>query len=165
MKEPGTSLIKKEVSPEEYAGFWGGDPCYDHPPRERGDGYMFYNFDGQVNDIVFLRKFILAIDRTILTADEEDESELKELQRIVKERLAKLEGKPMQTVNVIELMGENNISVRAYEDTPEGNKNAEDIFTACIKENADVAEADIPSYIEDGFFEEGDYRLFLVHST
>lgn len=57
-------------TPESYAAGFGCDPCYDKPPRHRGDGYKFYNFGvdghGRTGDsIEFLRTFLPAIDRTI----------------------------------------------------------------------------------------------------
>lgn len=53
------------MQPEEYAALWGCDPVYDQPPRERGDGYKFYNYAVEGDDPEFLRAFIPAIDRTI----------------------------------------------------------------------------------------------------
>lgn len=54
-----------ELSPEEYAALWGCDPAYDRAPRQRGDGYKFYNYSVEQDDPDFLREFIPAIDRTI----------------------------------------------------------------------------------------------------
>ena len=88
-----TSLINGDVTPEEYSAFWGADPVYDKPPRERGDGYLFYNFSEEGHDPEFLRKFIPAIERTMKTVlpTEPDYAELEELKRICEERLKELE--------------------------------------------------------------------------
>ena len=55
------------VTAEEYAAYWVCDPTYDKPPREPGDGYLFYNFgcEAEVRDKEFLTKFLAAIDRTL----------------------------------------------------------------------------------------------------
>lgn len=73
--------------------------------------------------------------------------------------------KSISTVNVIELMGESNITIRSWNDNPEGNAEAEKIFRACLKENASVSDEDVEACIEDGHYEEGTYQLFLVHSS
>ncbi len=90
MKSEPTSLIDGDVTPEEYAAFWGADPCYDKPPRNHGDGYLFYNFADEGHDPDFLRKFIPAIERTMKTVlpSEPDYAELEELKRICEKRLA-----------------------------------------------------------------------------
>lgn len=79
-------------------------------------------------------------------------------------------GKPfhqpsISTVNVVQLCGETDMTIRAFPDTPEGNAKAEEIFKACMMENGDVTEADVPSYIEDGYWSIGTYQIFLVHSS
>ncbi len=53
-----------------YAALWGGDPVYDKPPMQYGDGYLFYNFSVEGYDKKFLKKFIPAIDRCILWQDQ-----------------------------------------------------------------------------------------------
>jgi hypothetical protein len=75
----------------------------------------------------------------------------------------------MNTVNVLEMTGETNIlSLNSWEDTPEGNKEAEAHFLECMNENATTPEEVAPASedcIEEGLYECGDYRLFLIHST
>jgi hypothetical protein len=70
----------------------------------------------------------------------------------------------MQTVNVIEYKGAGNIELRSFEDTPDGNAQAEESFSAVLRE-AGVKKRDIKSYIEDGYWGSGEYELYLVHST
>ncbi|MFA5311707.1 MAG: hypothetical protein WC375_00145 [Methanomassiliicoccales archaeon] len=71
----------------------------------------------------------------------------------------------ISTVNVIQLIGETDITVRSFPDTPEGNASAEEAFKGCMKENDDISDEDIPSYIEDGYWSIGTYQIFLVHSS
>jgi len=54
-------------TPEAYAAQWGCDPVYDKPPRQPGDGYLFYNFgsEKQKRSPEWLDQFIAAIERTI----------------------------------------------------------------------------------------------------
>lgn len=48
----------------EYLAQWGCDPVYDTPPRKRGDGYTFYNYDSEKNSIPYLEECLLpAIER------------------------------------------------------------------------------------------------------
>jgi hypothetical protein len=85
-----------ELSPEEYAALWGCDPCYDRPPRQPGDGYLFYNFAVEQGDADFLRRFLPAIDRTIAGLDsadsdfEKDKDNLLALREYVEEQLTAL---------------------------------------------------------------------------
>ena len=66
MKKPMFDVHTNIMSPEEYAGLWGCDGSYDRPPNEPGDGALFYNFNVLLNDKHFLRRFIPAIERTML---------------------------------------------------------------------------------------------------
>lgn len=65
------------VSPKEFAGWWGCDPVYDRPPRQPGDGYLFYNFGSKLQERTdaWLYEFIAAINRTLsgqLSHDDHD---------------------------------------------------------------------------------------------
>lgn len=73
--------------------------------------------------------------------------------------------KSRNTVNVIEERDGVVERMWSWEDDKEGSKEAEDRFRCILKENPEVKERDVASYIEDGCFEEGNYRLLLVHST
>lgn len=56
-------------------------------------------------------------------------------------------------------------SVRSFSDNEEGNKEAEEFFIAVIKENkADISEEDLEICIDEGYYENGNYELALVHS-
>lgn len=52
------------LSPYGYSALWGCDPCYDNPPRQKGDGYLFYNYSADSSKEE-LQAFSNAIDRTI----------------------------------------------------------------------------------------------------
>ncbi len=60
-----TAPIKNHAYYTEYAATWGCDPVYDHAPNEKGDGYLFYNFNVEGYNPEFRAKFIPAIERTI----------------------------------------------------------------------------------------------------
>ncbi len=71
------------------------------------------------------------------------------------------------TVNVIELLNEGTpsvLSMRSFPDDASGNAEAEALFAHAAKENGAKPDR-IPSYIEDGIFEDGTYSLLLTHST
>jgi len=70
----------------------------------------------------------------------------------------------IQTVNVIEYEDDNLIGITSYTDDEEGNKEAEEVFALCCKDQG-VDDQDIPSYIEDGYYEQGTYQVFISHSA
>lgn len=70
------------------------------------------------------------------------------------------------TVNVIEVVDNSVVALHAFSDNEEGNKEAEAIFVTIVKENGDdVSEAEMEVFLEDGYFEQGSYQTFLVHSN
>ncbi len=74
----------------------------------------------------------------------------------------------MNTVNVVEINGDDGLisGLRSFEDTPEGNREAETLFLSIVKESTDVAEADYPTVVENGFCDvPGGASIQLVHST
>lgn len=73
--------------------------------------------------------------------------------------------KPVSTVNVIEERDGVIEQMWSWADDEEGNTAAEVVFKAIVKEKPGVPKSDVDSYVEDGSFCEGDYRLLLVHST
>ena len=60
-------LLINDMTPEAYAAQWGCDPMYDRPPREPGDGALFYNFGSEIQERTpeYLTSFREAISRTI----------------------------------------------------------------------------------------------------
>ena len=73
--------------------------------------------------------------------------------------------KPRNTVNVIEERDGVVERLWSWEDDEEGSKEAERVFSGILNENPGMSEDDIDACLEDGSFEEGNYRLLLVHST
>jgi len=76
---------------EEFASWWGCDPCYDSPPRQRGDGYYFYNFSVEGDNVEFLQKFVGAIERTIKGLDKRRRKDLWDLQDLLEEVNTRIE--------------------------------------------------------------------------
>ena len=72
----------------------------------------------------------------------------------------------IKTVNVIEYAGDDLVSIRSYSEDEEGNKEAEDTFKSIVKEHdSEVTDEDLDSFTEEGYHEQGDYQLFLSHSS
>ena len=65
MDDPSEQYLNDKIDDEDFAALFGCDPVYDQPPRQRGDGYLFYNFAVEGEDPDFLQRFIPAIERTI----------------------------------------------------------------------------------------------------
>lgn len=72
----------------------------------------------------------------------------------------------LNTVNVIEFRGgEFDIqSLTSYQDDKEGNALAEERFKELISENHKVSKADIETALENGYFEEGEWKVIITHS-
>ena len=79
----------------------------------------------------------------------------------------KEESMKVNTVNVIEYASDAVIGVRSFQDDEEGGKEAEALFQECVRENCidNVLEAEMLTYIEEGYFEQGDYQVFVTHSS
>ena len=71
----------------------------------------------------------------------------------------------MQTVNVVEYVDDAVGAVHAYSDDEVGNKEAEELFCRCAKENG-AEQKDLDDFaLEEGFYEAGGYQVFLSHSS
>jgi hypothetical protein len=95
------SKILNQYTPEEYAAFWGCDPAYDTPPRQRGDGALFYNFGSEKQERTkeFLAQFAGAIGRTLDGVHQRCSSKPVDLE----ERLEDLEGLEQLREHVLDL--------------------------------------------------------------
>jgi hypothetical protein len=73
----------------------------------------------------------------------------------------------LSTVNVIEYADDAVLSIRSFNDNEKGNKKAEKLFKSIMKERDDdaITEEDIEACIENGYYDEGNYGLFLAHSS
>jgi hypothetical protein len=69
----------------------------------------------------------------------------------------------IQTVNVMEMANDDLLGVTSFIDDQEGNQEAEALFRERAIENG-CEEKDVDSFIEDGYWEEGTYQIFLSHS-
>jgi hypothetical protein len=72
-------------------------------------------------------------------------------------------GGRLNTVNVIECIDGIPKSVRSFPDNKEGNRKAEELFTAAARENG--LKGDASNHLEDGTYENGTYSIFLTHSS
>lgn len=77
----------------------------------------------------------------------------------------------IKTVNVVYITSGIE-KIHSYEDTPEGNKLAEEDFITSIKKVADFDDNDIDSFLMDGYFSHfGDYadgwsyEILIFHSS
>jgi hypothetical protein len=70
----------------------------------------------------------------------------------------------VDTVNIIEYSDCSVLGVHSFSDDADGNKEAEQCFTTILKEQ-DVSDEDIEVALEEGYHEQGDYQLFITHST
>ena len=72
----------------------------------------------------------------------------------------------VSTVNVIEYANDTVMGIRSFTDNESGNKEAEKVYRSLIIEHdPDAIEHDIEMFLEDGYYEQGDYQVFLTHST
>jgi len=73
----------------------------------------------------------------------------------------------LNTINVTEYTEANGIlGVQSFSIDEQGIKEAEEHFKAIIKENGDnITAEELEGFVEDGIFEQGDYQVFLTHST
>ena len=69
----------------------------------------------------------------------------------------------VNAVNVIEYANDSILSARSFSEDAEGNKEAENLFKAILKEQ-DCTEEEIEFALKEKYHEQGDYQLFLIHS-
>jgi len=70
----------------------------------------------------------------------------------------------LNSVNVVEIIGCLVQEIDAFSDDQEGNNEAEELFRKKALENGATAE-DMQTYMDDGCYCNGDYDIFLVHSS
>lgn len=70
----------------------------------------------------------------------------------------------VNTVNVVEYIGDSLSSIRSFTDDEQGNKEANEMFGRIAKENGGD-ESEMEFYLEEGYYETGDYQLFITHSS
>jgi len=70
----------------------------------------------------------------------------------------------ISTVNVIEYADNTVQQILSFDDTVEGNIEAEKMFASFARINS-CPDNDIINCITDGIYEDGSYQLFIVHSN
>lgn len=70
----------------------------------------------------------------------------------------------LNTVNVIEMSDSCVLQMASFEENDEGNFRAEKLFKELAKRNFANPE-ELDSYVEDGIYEDSNYKVLLVHST
>lgn len=76
--------------------------------------------------------------------------------------------KSLKTVNILESVDGSVQSLKSFPDNKAGNLAAENLFTKCCQENQPEdrsAWLGIDYYLEEGCYSNGDYFLYLIHST
>jgi len=72
----------------------------------------------------------------------------------------------VSTINVIEYANDTVLGVRSFTDNESGNKEAEEVYRSIIKEHdPDSTIHEVEMFLEDGYYEQGDYQVFLAHSA
>ena len=72
----------------------------------------------------------------------------------------------IQTINIIEYANNTVTGIRSFADNKNGNKEAENLYCSIIKEHdPDTIEPELDLFLENGYYEQGDYQIFLTHST
>ena len=69
----------------------------------------------------------------------------------------------INAVNVIEYIDDAVSGVTTFSQDDEGKKEAVDHFSACAKENG-ADEKDILTFLEDGWYEQGTYQVFITYT-
>lgn len=72
----------------------------------------------------------------------------------------------IDTVNIVEMAGDDLIGVTSHDESKEGNQQAEELFRNILTEHLNGPDAkDIDSFVEDGYWGQGTYQVFLTHSA
>lgn len=69
----------------------------------------------------------------------------------------------LNTVNVIEYADNTVLGITSFSNDEEGIKEAEAHFSALAKEQG-VEEGELNAFVEEGYYEQGDYQLFVINS-
>jgi hypothetical protein len=67
----------------------------------------------------------------------------------------------LKTINVIVKTDENNLNVKSFNDNTKGNIEAENVFKSILKEN-NISNIDF--FVEEGFYNDGLFSVYLIHS-
>jgi hypothetical protein len=71
----------------------------------------------------------------------------------------------VDTVNVVQASDTGPTSVVSFSESPKGNKEAEALFTRIVKENEpDFSDEDVDACLDNGYYEDGSYSVYICHS-
>ena len=71
----------------------------------------------------------------------------------------------VNTINVTEMADDAILGITSFSTDEEGKAEAEERFRFCVKENGEnVTDEEIEDCIEDGYFEQGNYQVFITWS-
>jgi len=72
----------------------------------------------------------------------------------------------VDTINITEYANDAVLGVHSFSNDEVGVREAEEYYKAIILEHQeDATESEMDVYIEDGYYEQSDYQVFLTHST
>jgi hypothetical protein len=74
----------------------------------------------------------------------------------------------IRTINVIEIPDKSTMAVQrlvSFQNDNKGVSEAEETFAKIIRDNYDVSDEEMSDHLENGYFEDGDYYIMIVHST
>ena len=72
----------------------------------------------------------------------------------------------IKTVNVIEYVDDSIIGLTSFNDDQEGNQEAEAHYKIIVKEHdPEVTDEEMEVFLEDGYYESGEYQAFISHSS
>lgn len=72
----------------------------------------------------------------------------------------------LETINVSEYISDSIASISSFSKDEEGYKQAEEIYRRLINLNSDnVTDEEMDTFIEDGYYEFGNYQVFLTYSN
>jgi hypothetical protein len=82
------------VTVAEYLAMWGCDPCYDRAPRKPGDGYTFYNYGSEGDDLTYLKeRLVPAVTRQLqdTTMSDHDREQFEAIKTFAEAKVKALE--------------------------------------------------------------------------
>jgi len=72
----------------------------------------------------------------------------------------------LDTVNIIEYADDQVLGITSYDESTEGNAEAEGRFFGLVKgHDKEATDEEIAGFMDDGYYEQGTYQVFIVHSN
>lgn len=77
-----------------------------------------------------------------------------------------LETQKVSTVNIVESANNVPLCITSFKDNDVGNREAEMLFHKLVKENyPETLEEEIEDSLDNGYFEQNTYQVFIIHSN